>query len=166
MSSGPIVAALTGVVAGRIVDWFGALRITIAGLIGMVAGCATLPVVPVSFGLLGYIAPLVVITAGYALFQAANNTVIMTTSQPEQRGVISGLLNLSRNLGLITGASVMAAVFAFGSATTSLSTARPAAVAAGMQLTFSVAAALIVVALAIASVSNALSRRTIQPNRE
>jgi hypothetical protein len=116
--------------------------------------------------LLGYIAPLVVITAGYALFQAANNTVVMTTSRPEQRGVISGLLNLSRNLGLITGASVMAAVFAFGSATTSLSTARPAAVAAGMQLTFSVAAALIVVALAIASLSYALSRRTVRPNRQ
>jgi hypothetical protein len=60
----------------------------------------------------------------------------------------------------------MTAVFAFGSTTTSLSTARPAAVAAGMQLTFSVAAALIVVALAIASLSYALSRRTVRPNRQ
>ena len=39
MSSGPIVAALTGVPAGRIVDRFGAQRMTIAGLIGMAAGC-------------------------------------------------------------------------------------------------------------------------------
>ena len=118
MSSGPIVAALTGVLAGRIVDRFGAQRMTIAGLIGMAAGASILSLVPTRFGVLGYIAPLVVITAGYALFQAANNTAVMTDSRPEQRGVISGLLNLSRNLGLITGASVMGALFALGSATT------------------------------------------------
>jgi predicted MFS family arabinose efflux permease len=166
MSSGPIVAALTGVLAGRVVDWFGAQRMTIAGLIGMAAGSATLPMVPVSFGVLGYIAPLVVITAGYALFQAGNNTTVMTTSRPEQRGVISGLLNLSRNLGLITGASVMGAVFALGAAATGMTTARPEAVAAGMRLTFAVAAVLIVVALAIASVSHALSRDAVHASRE
>jgi MFS family permease len=161
MSSGPIVAALTGVLAGRIVDRFGAYGMTITGLIGMAAGSAILSVVPVRFGVLGYIAPLVVITAGYALFQAANNTIVMTTSRPEQRGVISGLLNLSRNLGLITGASVMGAVFALGSATTISMAAHPEAVAAGMRLTFAVAAVLIVVALAIASVSHAHSQRTV-----
>jgi EmrB/QacA subfamily drug resistance transporter len=165
MSSGPIVAALTGVLAGRVVDRFGAYGMTIAGLIGMAAGSATLPMAPASFGVLGYIAPLVVTTAGYALFQAANNTTVMTTSRPEQRGVISGLLNLSRNLGLITGASVMGAVFALGSATTDMMTARPEAVAAGMRLTFVVAAVLVVVALAIASVSHSLSRGAVHPNR-
>jgi EmrB/QacA subfamily drug resistance transporter len=164
MSSGPIVAALIGVLAGRVVDRFGAQRMTVAGLIGMAAGSATLPMAPVSFGVLGYIAPLVVITAGYALFQAANNTAVMTTGRPEQRGVISGLLNLSRNLGLITGASVMGMVFALGSATTDMMTARPEAVAAGMRLTFVVAAVLIIVALAIASVSHALSRGAVHPN--
>jgi EmrB/QacA subfamily drug resistance transporter len=165
MSSGPIVAALTGVLTGRIVDRFGAHSMTIAGLIGMATGSASLPIVPVSFGVLGYIAPLIVITASYALFQAANNTIVMTTNRPEQRGVISGLLNLSRNLGLITGASVMGAVFALGSATTNSMAARPEAVAAGMRLTFAVAAALILIALAIGSVSHALSRRMVQPNR-
>jgi EmrB/QacA subfamily drug resistance transporter len=166
MSSGPLVAALTGVPAGRLVDRFGAQRMTIAGLIGMAAGAAILPMLPTSFGVPGYVAPLVVITAGYALFQAANNTAVMTTSRPDQRGVISGLLNLSRNLGLITGASLMGTVFALGSATSDIVTARPEAVAAGMRLTFAVAAALIVVALAIASVSRALARRAVPPSRE
>jgi EmrB/QacA subfamily drug resistance transporter len=153
MSSGPIVAALTGVPAGRVVDRFGAHRMTIAGLVGMAAGSAILPMVPMRFGVPGYIAPLVVITAGYALFQAANNTAVMTNIQPDQRGVISGMLNLSRNLGLITGASVMGTVFALGSATSNIMGASPEAVAAGMRTTFAVAAVLIVVALAIASVS-------------
>ena len=56
-----------------------------------------------------------------------------------------------RNLGLITGASVMGAVFAFASATIDITTARPEAVANGMRITFAVAAILIVVALAIAA---------------
>ena len=106
MSVGPLVVALTGVPAGRIVDRFGAQRMTIVGLIGMAAGCFVLSMMPATFGIAGYIAPIVVITAGYALFQTANNTAVMTDVAPDQRGVISGMLNLSRNLGLITGASV------------------------------------------------------------
>ncbi|HYG82658.1 MAG TPA: MFS transporter [Pyrinomonadaceae bacterium] len=158
LSVGPLVAALTGVPAGRIVDRFGAGRMTVAGLGGMAAGSFILSVMPARSGVAGYVAPLVVITAGYALFQAANNTAIMTDTRPDQRGVISGMLSLSRNLGLITGASVMGAVFALASATTDITTARPEAVAAGMRVTFAVAAVLIVVALAVAVGSRALSQ--------
>ena len=118
-----------------------------------------LSVLPATFGIAGYVAPLVVITAGYALFQTANNTAVMTDVRPDQRGVISGLLNLSRNLGLITGASVMGAVFAFASAATDITTAPPEAVATGMRITFAVAAVLIVAALAIAAGSRVLATR-------
>jgi len=166
MSSGPIVAALAGVPVGRIVDRFGAHRMTIAGLIGMAAGSSILSMMPTRFGIPGYIAPLVVLTAGYALFQTANNTAVMTNIQPDQRGVISGMLNLSRNLGLITGTSVMGTVFALGSATSNLMTAHPEAVAAGMRITFAVATVLIAAALAIAVVSHALSWRHDSPNLE
>jgi EmrB/QacA subfamily drug resistance transporter len=158
MSCGPIVAALGGIPSGRIVDRFGASYMTIAGLIVMSVGSSALPLVPASFGALGYITPLVFITAGYALFQAANNTAVMTHVTPNERGVISGILNLSRNLGLITGAAVMGSVFALGSETTNIMTANPAAIANGMQITFAVAAILIVIALGIASVSHVLSR--------
>ena len=103
--------------------------------------------------------PLVVITAGYALFQAANNTLVMTDVRLDQRGVVSGMLNLSRNLGLITGASVMGAVFALGSATNDITTARPEAVAAGMRITFAAGAVLVTAAIAMASASPMLSRR-------
>lgn len=159
LSVGPLVAALTSVPAGRIADRFGAQSMTVVGLIGMAAGALILSMLPAALGVLGYIAPIVVITVGYALFQTANNTAVMTDIRPDQRGVISGLLNLSRNLGLVTGASVMGAVFALASGTTDITTARPEAVATGMRITFGVAAILIVGALAIAVGSRALARR-------
>jgi MFS family permease len=159
MSGGPIVAALTGVPAGRMVDRFGAHRMTVAGLAGMAVGCLLLCMLPMRSGVPGYLIPLVAITAGYALFQAANNTQVMTDVRQDQRGVVSALLNLSRNLGLITGASLMGAVFALGSATSDITTARPEAVATGMRITFTVAAVLVIAAIAMASASRVLSRR-------
>jgi EmrB/QacA subfamily drug resistance transporter len=147
LSVGPLVAALTALPAGRIADRFGASRMTIAGLGAMAAGAAALSLLPAAAGVPGYLAPIVVVTAGYALFQTANNTTVLANIAAHQRGLLSGLLNLSRNLGLITGASVMGAVFTFAAATKDLATAPPAAIATGMRTTFAVAAALIGVAL-------------------
>ncbi|MBB4241107.1 MULTISPECIES: MFS transporter [Rhizobium] len=159
MSAGPLVAALMGVPAGRIVDRFGTHRMTITGLVGMIAGLVLLSAMQGRFGMAGYIGPIAVVTANYAVFQAANNTMIMADIQPEQRGVISGMLNLSRNLGLITGASVMGAIFTLGSGTSDIITASPQAIATGMQITFAVGALLIVGALAVAITGMARSRR-------
>ncbi|MER8182341.1 MFS transporter [Kitasatospora sp. NPDC094015] len=150
LSVGPVVAALTGVPAGRIADRFGTGRTTALGLTAITAGALVLAVTPASAGLAGYLAPLVVVTAGYAVFQTANNTAVMAEVPAERRGVVSGLLNLSRNLGLVTGASVMGAVFALASAAPDVGTAGPAAVATGMRVTFAVAAVLVLAALALA----------------
>jgi len=162
MSTGPIISALSGVPAGRIVDRFGAPLMVIVGLIAMAAGSFALSVLPAMFGIAGYIAAVAVLTPGYQLFQAANNTAVMMDVHPDRRGVISGMLSLSRNLGLITGASVMGAVFAFASMTTDITTARPEAVASGMQITFAVAGVLIIAALGIAAGNRALEAFTVR----
>jgi EmrB/QacA subfamily drug resistance transporter len=166
LSVGPLAAALTGAPAGRIADRFGAQRMTIFGLIGVGVGSGALALMPARLGILGYIAPIVIITVGYALFQTANNTAVMADVRADQRGVISGMLNLSRNLGLITGASVMGAVFTLSSATIDITTAQAEAVATGMRVTFAVAAVLVVLALAIAILSHAISRRATLPKQE
>jgi MFS family permease len=150
LSIGPLVVALTGVPAGRLTDRFGAERMTIIGLVGMAAGSFLLAMMPTTLGIAGYVAPLVVIAAGYALFQTANSTDVMKDVPPDQRGVISGMLNLSRSLGLITGASVMGAVFAHAAGAIDIAAAGPKAVALGMRITFVVAAILMIVALAVA----------------
>ncbi|KPN91435.1 MFS transporter [Pseudomonas nunensis] len=134
MSIGPIISVLSGFPAGRVVDRFGAPMMAVVGLMGMAAGSMALALLPALLGVAGYVAGIAVLTPGYQLFQAANNTLVMVDVPGDQRGMMSGLLSLSRNLGLITGASVIGAVF----------------VASGMRITFVVTTVLIVAALAIA----------------
>jgi hypothetical protein len=64
--------------------------------------------------------------------------------------VISGLLSLSRNLGLVSGAAALGAVFALASSSAESNFAHPEAIAHGMQTTFAVALMLMGVALVIA----------------
>jgi len=107
-------------------------------------------VLPEAFGVIGYVVAIFILTPGYQLFQAANNTAVMQGVDPGHKGAISGVLSLSRNLGLITGASAMGAVFAFASGASNVADAAHDAVASGMQTTFGVAAVLLTIATALA----------------
>lgn len=164
LSVGPLAAALAGVPAGGLADRLGAQRAAVLGLIGIAGSSLALALLPAALGIAGYITPIVIITVAYALFQASNNTAVMRDISSEQRGVVSGMLNLSRNLGLITGASVMSAVFAFASMDTDPAMARREAVTRGMQVTFAVATILIVVALAIAVTGHAGKAQRSSPS--
>jgi MFS family permease len=140
LTIGPAVAAISGFPAGHLVDRFGPRKATFAGLLALILGSVLMAALPAP-GVAGYGLNLAVITAGYALFQAANNTTIMARAPQSQRGLVSGLLGLSRNLGLITGASAISAVFAFGSRGIRALNLEPGP-ASGLQVTFAVAALL------------------------
>lgn len=152
LSIGPATAALTASAAGRLVSWIGASRTAIGGLGAIAAGALVLTLLPRSLGVIGYIVPLVVMTSGYAVFQTANNTNVMAGADDERRGVVAGLLGLSRNLGLITGASVMGAIFLHASGATELAAAQPDAIATGMRTTFGVAALLVTSLLVVTTI--------------
>ena len=70
------------------------------------------------------------------------STVMMAT-------LVVGPFYLARALGLITGASVMGAIFALATRADDFTTASPGAVALGMRVTFAIAAMLMVLALVI-----------------
>lgn len=149
MTTGPLSAALAGMPSGRMVDRHGPHRMTLVGLIAIALGCFSLSTFPPAFGIVGYVGPLTVITAGYALFQTANNTAVMRDVRQEQRGIVSGMLQLSRNLGLVTGSSVMAALFAGASALSASTAGNATAVASGMRATFAFGGILVVMPLVI-----------------
>ena len=150
LSVGPLSAAMMGAVAGRMVDAWGIRLTTHFGLTAMALAAATLSVVPTTLGLPGYLGPMLLMTTGYALFQTSNNTSVMGNLPSDQRGLVSGLLNLSRNLGLITGASFMGLVFARVSGGSDITSAGADQVAAETRAAFGVAAVLVLVTLAVA----------------
>lgn len=148
LSVGPLVASICGFPAGRLVDRVGTVRASRTGLLIMIAGSIGLSLIDPEAGIVGYLIPIALLTAGYATFQAANNTAIMSIAGPSRRGILSGLLNLSRNIGLLTGASVMGAVFMAGIGG-DIAIAPPAAITAGVRTTFAVAIILAAVAIAV-----------------
>lgn len=147
MSIGPLVSALVGLPAGRLVDRFGPAVAISIGLAGVLLGTLSMALLAPALGTAGYAASLVIVTAGYALFQAANNTALMSSAGKEQRGVASALLALARNLGLVLGASAMGALFAVGSRGLAIVLLPPGG-ESGLRLTFFVAAALAAIAIA------------------
>ncbi|MEI7353693.1 MFS transporter [Pectobacterium versatile] len=148
MAIGPAVATFSGIPSGRLVDTWGFRRALTAGLSLVVTGTFMLAILPNLLGVTGYILAIIVLTPGYQLFQAANNTATLAEAPGNQRGTVSGLLNLSRNIGLIAGASIMGQVFALGVGTEDFTHAAPASLANGMQLTFFLAGAMVLVAIA------------------
>ncbi|WP_221931004.1 MFS transporter [Telmatospirillum sp. J64-1] len=158
MAVGPVMAALSGVPAGRITDRFGAGRTLIVGLGQMVIGLLCLSVLPDVFGVAGYILSLMLLTPGFQLFLAANNTTVMLTARDDQRGMISGLLGLSRNLGFMTGTSAMGAVFAMAAGTPDIVGAAPEAISAAFATTFQMAAGLMAFAILLAVLERGPSR--------
>lgn len=128
------------------VDRLGSFRVIVAGLMTIAAGSILLAVLPGWFGDGGYVIGLVLITFGYASFQAANTTAVMQGATSDRRGVTSALLGLSRNLGLISGASAMGTIYAMGPRIAE-AFGRSAGDEAGLRLTFLVAASLAALAL-------------------
>ncbi|MFJ4192755.1 MFS transporter [Pseudomonas sp. NPDC089534] len=155
LSVGPLVAALGGVPAGWLVDRFGARRMVAGGLSAMAGGCVLLAVLPMGLGLPGYLLPIAWVTAGYALFQAANSSGLMADVGQDLRGVMSAMLGLARNLGLITGAAAMGTVFALAAGDPAQAPA--VMIAGGLHLTFGVAATLMAIALAVNGTARSLS---------
>lgn len=148
MAVGPLISIFSGVPSGRLVDAWGSRRVLAAGLVLLTAGAFLLAFVPNMAGVAGYGLAIVVLTPGYQLFQAANNTAALADVPRENRGTVSGALNLSRNIGLIAGASLMGAVFAFGAGTEDIAGATAQEIAAGMRLTFLAAGGMMLVAIA------------------
>ncbi|MBA5202594.1 MFS transporter [Pectobacterium aroidearum] len=148
MAIGPAIAIFCGIPSGRLVDTRGFGRALTGGITLVVTGTFMLAILPNLFGVAGYILAIIVLTPGYQLFLAANNTATLAEVPGHQHGTVSGLLNLSRNLGLIAGASFMGQVFSLGVGTEDFIHATPAALANGMQLTFFLSGGIIVAAIA------------------
>jgi len=150
MAVGPIASALAGLPAGRLTDRFGVRGMLIAGLAQNAIGLLCLAALPRLFGVAGYVMALVILTPGYQLFLAANNTAVMLGAADAQRGMLSGLLGLSRHLGFMAGASIMPALFAAILGEGGLHGSASSGIADAFAVTFLIAAGLGALAIFVA----------------
>lgn len=149
MAIGPVVSIFCGVPAGRLVDGWGTRRTLYVGLILLTAGAFMLAELPNRTGIIGYGLSVMVLTPGYQLFQAANNTAALLDALPGQQGTVSGLLSLARNMGLIAGAAVMGSVFSFAAGTQDLVHAPASAIGGAMRFTFLLAGIMMTAAIGV-----------------
>ncbi len=153
MSIGPLIAAVIAIPSGRAVDRFGARRTLVAGLGLFTVGVVSMAIAARIDNLASYVVAISVISAGYAFVQTPNNSATMDEAAGGHRATVSSLLNLSRNLGLVSGAALIGAVFAaasdFSSRATATMHAAPA-VAHGLEVSFVVDSGLSVASLLLA----------------
>jgi hypothetical protein len=106
----------------------------------MAAGTLGLALLPPVAGLAGYLAAVVILTPGYQMAQSANTSALMLAAPDRDRGLVSGLIGLTRNLGLLAGTSALGAVFAVAS---------EGSVLRGVGVTYGVAVPILLAALAL-----------------
>lgn len=111
MACGPLTTTLTAIPAGRFADKLDGRLMTVLGLAAFTLGAVAMALLQPEHGLIRYIGAVVMLGFGYGIFQTSNNTVVLSECPPGRRGVISGWLGLSRNVGLIGGAAIIGALF-------------------------------------------------------
>lgn len=102
---------------------------------------------------LGYIVRVAPFGIGLGMFQSPNNSAILGSVPPEQLGIASGLLSLTRTLGQKTGVPLLGAIFAgivlMQSHAAMVMDAPTEALVFGVQNTFRLAAAVLMIATSV-----------------
>ena len=142
LAASPILLAVVAPASGWLSDKIGSRPITIAGLLVLLVGYWSFRRLSVDTTPLGFVLVLAPIGAGMGLFQSPNNSIIMGSVRPERLGIASGLLNLTRILGQITGIGVLTTFWAIRADAAGGQT-DPAGIVAGLHDTMLVATTLI-----------------------
>lgn len=140
----PVMSGLIAPLAGSLSDRFGSHIIGLLGLGLMIGACLGISALDGQQSEIDYIARFVLFGTGLGLFRSPNDSMVMGSVPRDRLGIASGLLSLSRTSGVMMGVPLMGAVFAAISASvapgTDVATAPTAAIVAGFQGAFRLAA--------------------------
>ncbi|MCH4170034.1 MAG: MFS transporter [Lactobacillus sp.] len=146
MMSFPIIQVIIAPLAGTLSDHLGDWQVYIAGIVILIIGQIGLATVGHTTAISLLCVWLGLIGLGNGIFQAPNNVMVMAAVPKSQLGVTSGLLGLSRNIGMTVG-TIFSSVLLFAGINHALGYAvhnypvqAPAAFITGMRLTFVVCA--------------------------
>jgi EmrB/QacA subfamily drug resistance transporter len=108
----PVMLGVTAPIAGALSDRYGSRRISIIGLVVLLAGYLATTTLSLETTAVGYMLRLLPIGIGMGIFQSPNNSAIMGAVPRQRLGIASGLLSMTRTLGQTTGIAIMGAIWA------------------------------------------------------
>jgi MFS family permease len=148
------IAALALGLAARLIIRFGAKPTLVAGLILVVAGLILFRRAPANADYLTDLLPAMTsIGVGAGLLFPSVVTLAMSAATPEDSGLASGLVNTTRQVGGVLGTAILATLATAHSNTLRAHGASTqAALLGGYRLAFTIAAALVLAAIAIGAV--------------
>lgn len=149
----PLALILAAPLFGRLSDKHGILPILAAGLQLMIGTLLALGFVSPAYPLALLIALIVLLGASMGMITSPNNSLVMRETPQEHLGIISSILALSRNLGMMFGTVAGGGLLAAGSGASSLH---------GYRSVFAVCCLLV----AASFIATALTTRTRQKRRE
>ena len=157
LGAAPLMVGVISPLSGALSDRIGIRPLTLAGLVILAVTFLGFQTFGVDTSIPHFLALVIPVGIGIAVFQSPNNSAIMGSVPPEYMGVGGGIMTLTRLLGQIAGIAVLGSVWAASVAAASggslpgggASMADPAAQVAGLQTTYLIAAGIMVVAVII-----------------
>lgn len=168
----PAALILSAPVFGRMSDKHGIMPILSAGLQLMIGTLAVLGFLSAAYPTVLLASLIILLGISMGMITSPNNSLVMQETPREHLGVISSILALSRNLGMMFGTVAGSGLLAAGAPAVSGTGAVSAAAAAaggslrGYHAVFALCAALVAVSLAITALSQRQSRLKRQKRRE
>lgn len=114
MTPWPVATAVIAPLAGKLADSFSPVRLTGLGMGLFAAGLYSITLAAEGSGYAPIIIALAVCGAGFGLFQAPNNRLMLTSAPRDRSGGASGLLSTARLTGQSVGAALAAILIGTG----------------------------------------------------
>jgi EmrB/QacA subfamily drug resistance transporter len=106
-----LAMAVIAPLSGHISDRYGSRIMTSAGMLVSALACGGLLFAGVSTHVSILATELILLGVGMGMFIPSNNSAIMGAAPREKLGVASGILNMTRSLGLIFGVDISGVIF-------------------------------------------------------
>ncbi|PSL53594.1 EmrB/QacA subfamily drug resistance transporter [Saccharothrix carnea] len=150
----PAAVAIGGVslfVSARLNTRFGERAVLLVGLVLLAGAMVKLTVVPVDADYVTDLLPVMLLIASGGLVLPALASLGMSDAKPDDAGLVSGLFNTTQQVGMAVGVAVLSTLAAARTGEELASgVTEPAALTAGYHVAFTVAAALLAAAFAVA----------------